>query len=140
MVLMAKSTIIKELANGKVDLHTSLKRTKVLLQEFDDKKLLEWVNYEIEGYPSDVELPKYRRIPGQPFCTYIKGPMANPSKFCNVPLSLGNMPENEKEWYYFSDVRESIEVLKRTMQEYGNRMLELQELFLLNAHPYYFKV
>ena len=61
---MAKSTIIKELANGKVDLHTSLKRTKVLLQEFDDKKLLEWVNYEIEGYPSDVELPKYRRIPG----------------------------------------------------------------------------
>ena len=133
---MAKSTIIKELANGKIDLHTSLKRTKVLLQEFDDEKLLEWVNYEIEGYPSDVELPKYRRIPGQPFCTYIKGPMTNPSKFCNVPLSLGNMPENEKEWYYFSDVRESIEVLKRTMQEYGNKDTRIARTIPAECYPY----
>lgn len=30
---MAKSQIIKDLANGKVDLYTSLKRTKVILQE-----------------------------------------------------------------------------------------------------------
>ena len=61
---MAKSQIIKDLANGSIDTQTALKRTKVLLQEFDDERLLEGVNYEIEGYPDDVEVPEYRRISG----------------------------------------------------------------------------
>ena len=52
---MAKSQVIKDLANNTINLQTALKRVKVLLQEFDDEKLLEWVNYEIEGYPSDDE-------------------------------------------------------------------------------------
>lgn len=64
---MARSQIIKDIANNTVDLQTALKRVKVLLQEFDDEKLLEWVNYEIEGYPSDAEVPEYRKILGQPY-------------------------------------------------------------------------
>ena len=37
---MAKSQIIKDLANGSIDTQTALKMTKVLLQEFDDERLL----------------------------------------------------------------------------------------------------
>ena len=66
---MAKSQIIKDLANGNTDLQTALKRTKVLLQEFDDEKLLEWINYEIEGYPLIDNLPEYRKISGQLYGT-----------------------------------------------------------------------
>ena len=51
---MAKSQIIKDLANGKVDTQTALKRTKVLLQDLENDDLLDWVNYEIEGYPHDI--------------------------------------------------------------------------------------
>ena len=42
---MAKSQIIKDLANGTADIQTALKRTKVLLQELNNDKLLQWVNY-----------------------------------------------------------------------------------------------
>lgn len=35
---MAKSQIIKDLANGSIDTQTVLKRTKVLLQEFMNMK------------------------------------------------------------------------------------------------------
>ena len=46
---MAKSKIIKELANGSIDTQTALKRTKVLLQELDNDDVLRWINCEIEG-------------------------------------------------------------------------------------------
>ena len=115
---MAKSQIIKDLANGSIDTQIALKRTKVLLQEFDDERLLEWVNYEIEGYPNDVEVPEYRRISGQSFCSYIKGTMSRFLKYSNVPLSLGNMPENEREIFYYANMRESVGALKGTIHEY----------------------
>ena len=63
---MAKSKIIKELANGTVTLPVALKRAKLLLQEFDNEDLLLWVNYELTGYPSVDMLPEYRKKQGYP--------------------------------------------------------------------------
>lgn len=37
---MTRSKIIKELANGTIDTQNALKRTKVLLQEFDNEVIL----------------------------------------------------------------------------------------------------
>ena len=37
---MAKSKIIKDLANGAIDTQTALKRTKVLLQDLDNEEVL----------------------------------------------------------------------------------------------------
>ena len=54
---MAKSKIIKDLANGVVDTQTALKRTNVLLQDLGAKDLLNWVSYEIGGYPDDSDVP-----------------------------------------------------------------------------------
>ena len=69
---MAKSQIIKDLENGTVDTETVLKRTKVLLQELDNEKLLEWINYEIEGYSSIDNMPEYRKVGRQLYGTYFK--------------------------------------------------------------------
>ena len=41
---MPKSKIIKELANGTVDTLTALKRAKVLLSEFDNTELNNWIS------------------------------------------------------------------------------------------------
>lgn len=49
---MAKSKIIKDLANSSVDTMTALKRAKVLLSEIDNEDVNNWVNYEIAGYPA----------------------------------------------------------------------------------------
>ena len=133
---MAKSQIIKDLANGSIDTQTALKRTKVLLQEFDDERLLEWVNYEIEGYPDDVEVPEYRRISGQSFCSYIKGTMSRFLKYSNVPLSLGNMPENERELFYYANMRESIGALKGTIHEYERKGTSIGRIIPAEYYPY----
>ena len=47
---MPKSKIIKDLANGTVDTLTALKRTKVLLAEFENEDLNTWISNEITGY------------------------------------------------------------------------------------------
>lgn len=57
---MARSAIIKDLANSTVDTMTALKRAKVLFAELGNDDLLEWVSYEIAGYPADANLPDYR--------------------------------------------------------------------------------
>lgn len=114
---MAKSQIIKDVANNLVDLQIALKRVKILLQEFDDKKLLEWVNYEIEGYPSDDKVPEYRKILGQPYCSYFKGSMMNHIIYTDVPLSLGNMPEEHKQEFYYMYMTQGIETLKHFVAE-----------------------
>ncbi len=114
---MAKSQIIKELANGTVDTQTALKRTKVLLQELDDEKLLEWINYEIEGYPSTDDLPEYRKIGGQLYGTYFKGSMVNHMTYNHVPLPLGNMPSDDIEEMLTTNIMQGVEALKSMIEE-----------------------
>lgn len=42
-------------------------------------------------------------------------------KYSNKPLSLGNMPENEQEMFYYANMRESIVALKGTIHEYERK-------------------
>ena len=51
---MAKSKVIKELANGTIDTLTALKRAKVLLYDLDNQEISDWINCEITGYPKDA--------------------------------------------------------------------------------------
>ena len=70
---MARSKIIKDLANGDVDTLTALKRAKVLLANFDNPEVKAWINSEITGYPSDTTLPDYRITKGTLVGSYFKG-------------------------------------------------------------------
>lgn len=114
---MAKSKIIKELANGSIDTQTALKRTKVLLQELDNDDVLRWINCEIEGYSSGSEVPEYRKISGQLYGSYFKGSMAAHMKYTHVPLPLGKMPNEAKQAILVTDVTQGIEALKRMVSE-----------------------
>lgn len=91
---MAKSKIIKDLANGSVDLHTSLKRTKILLEELGNPELLRWVNNEIEGYLDNDQLPSYRIINGQLYGSYNIYTASNFISYEDTPMRLGNIPED----------------------------------------------
>ena len=114
---MAKSQIIKDLANGNTDTQTALKRTKVLLQDLENDDLLAWVNYEIEGYPNDVEIPDYRVIEGQLYGSYFKGSMVSHIKYNHVPLPLGNMSDETKEAILTVKITQGIEALKGIIEE-----------------------
>ena len=88
---MAKSKIIKDLANSNIDTITALKRAKVLFSELGNEKLLNWVNFEISGYPLDADLPSYRIEQGSLMGSYMKGSMASHMKWTNVSIPLGKI-------------------------------------------------
>lgn len=92
---MAKSKIIKDLANGTVGTHVALKRAKILLQELGNEELMQWVNHELTGYPDKTMLPEYRIKQGQLKGTYFEGSIASHIKYTNVPLPVGKMPKDE---------------------------------------------
>ena len=79
--------------------------------------MLDWVNYEIEGYPDDVEIPDYRVIGGQLYGTYFKGSLANHIIYNHVPLPLGNLPVEIKEDILTIKIRQGIEALKGFIAE-----------------------
>jgi len=114
---MAKSKIIKELANGTIDTQTALKRTKVLLQDLDNDDILKWVNYEVEGYPCDTDVPEYRRISGQLYGSYFKGSIATHVQYRNIPLPLGTMPEDIKQALLTCSITQGIDALKHMVEE-----------------------
>ena len=92
---MAKSKIIKDLANGTVSTQVALKRAKILLQELGNDELMQWVNCELTGYPNRTSLPEYRKKQGQLKGTYFKGSIANHIKYTHVPLPTGKMPKDD---------------------------------------------
>ena len=113
---MAKSKIILDLANSSVDTMTALKRAKVLLLELGNDKLLEWVNCEIAGYPSDAEVPEYRVVQGNLMGSYFKGSMANHMKWNNVSLPLGKMPDEIRDRILNVSFHEGVDALKKLLE------------------------
>lgn len=114
---MAKSKIIKEIANSTIDTITALKRTKVLLSELENEEIKKWIDYEITGYPEEVELPEYRKTIGVLFGSYFKGSMASHMTWKNVSIPLGNMPDEMRKALLSVDFREGIEALKHLDME-----------------------
>lgn len=121
---MAKSKIIKDLANGTVDTMTALKRAKVLFAELENAELINWINYELAGYPSDVKLPDYRVERGSLKGSYIKGSMAQHMKWTDVSIPLGAMPDDLKNNLLEIEFRESIGALIQLSETNEKGLLE----------------
>lgn len=109
---MAKSQIIKDLANGQSSLKTSLKRAKVLISGLQDKRAANWINNELVGYQPSDKLPSYRIQRGMLTGSYIKGSMAAHMKWSNVSIPLGKMPQDEQDQLLTVEFREGVESLQ----------------------------
>ncbi len=114
---MARSSIIKDIANSKVDTVTALKRAKVLFSELENTDLLNWVTYEIIGYPVEAVLPDYRSVKGHLMGSYFKGSMVSHMTWTNVSIPLGKMPDNLKEVLLNVSFREGVEALRKLSEE-----------------------
>ena len=114
---MAKSKIIKDLANGEVDTITALKRAKVLASALDNAEISKWLDYEISGYPEDAVVPSYRKTHGSLMGSYFKGSMASHMTWTNVSLPLGKMPDETKEILLSVVFQEGVESLKKLAEK-----------------------
>jgi hypothetical protein len=59
---MAKSNIIKQLANDEISLEIALNRLLIIASDIENDKLAEWVEHELNGYSKNDVLPDYRKI------------------------------------------------------------------------------
>ena len=57
---MAKSQIIKDIANGAISLETALTRALVIASDIENDKFKEWIEKEISGYSPNDDIPEYR--------------------------------------------------------------------------------
>ena len=58
---MAKSKIIKELANNEITMEVALNRLLIIASDLNNDDLAEWAATELHGYSKDMELPAYRK-------------------------------------------------------------------------------
>lgn len=120
---MAKSMIIKDIANGTIDTTTALKRAKILFAELDNAELLNWVNYEISGYPVDANLPDYRIERGALKGTYFKGSIASHIKWNDVSIPLGKMPADVIDEFLSVPFYDGVSALKQLVENSDNGQL-----------------
>lgn len=119
---MAKSTIVKDFAGGKVSVEIALKQLKVLLAEFDKPEMLKWVNAELQGYDDTEVLPEYRVIVGNLVgnflnyytkCTHISIPLKS-----DAPKELVEMCSQVRLYDSLSALR----ALTETDREFGRQI------------------
>ena len=59
---MAKSKIIKELANNQISMEVALQRLLIIASDLDNEELSAWAEAELRGYSQTDTLPEYRNI------------------------------------------------------------------------------
>ena len=58
---MAKSKIIKELANKEISLEVAFSRLLIIASDIGNQDLIDWVTNELNGYPNQAQIPSYRK-------------------------------------------------------------------------------
>lgn len=59
---MERSKIIIDLVKDEITVIQAINILKLLLQDCENEKILNWINREIDGYGNNDVVPKYRRI------------------------------------------------------------------------------
>jgi len=96
---MAKSKILKELANNKVSLEVALSRLMLIASDIGDTELKNWATKELNGYGVDDECPPYRCIvSGNIVFSGIRGnAFGHHIKYTNAALSIDVWPEDYRD-------------------------------------------
>lgn len=108
--------------DGNSDLGALLRKCKVLAARLGSQPLENWLLWESNGYPEDVEVPDYRVWPLE-----IKGHFAGPfqSGLRNVPIPLLCIPEQiRKNWERY-ECRQSLVSIEAILKRSPDRPAEV---------------
>ncbi|MBO6738291.1 MAG: hypothetical protein JJ916_00350 [Phycisphaerales bacterium] len=99
------------------DLGHLLRLCKILASELDSKPFGEWLVHESEGYPRDIELPDYRKLPFQ-----LKGHFSGAfgSSLRHAPIPLRCIPEEHRHIFDFYSCRMSVSALQAVVNDPQN--------------------
>ncbi len=106
-------TLLEDIQNSAVDaksdLGTLLRRCKLLAARLGSQPLEDWLIWESNGYPDDVQVPDYRI-----WRLEIRGTFAGwgGSSLRNVPIPYASLPERARESYQNYKCRQSIATIE----------------------------
>jgi len=58
---MAKSKIIKGIANKEISLEVAFNRLLIIASDIGNQDLIDWATNELNGYPNQAQIPSYRK-------------------------------------------------------------------------------
>ena len=106
--------IQNDAVDSRSDLASLLRRCKILAARLGNKNLEEWLVWESNGYPRDVELPDYRVRSIQ-----LKGHFAGPfgSGIRNATIPSGCLPEQLRETFTQFRCRRSVACIEQLLKD-----------------------
>ncbi|PWH82009.1 hypothetical protein DIS18_12135 [Algibacter marinivivus] len=127
--------IIYDLTNDDKSLVSPLLKTKVFASRLKNKKLLEWVNKEINGYSMSDTLPEYRVGSATSSCTLRQGYALQENT--PVPISFIS-DENLRNFFVQFEFRDSVKTLESYVNHKDNdtliKILPIDFWALLTRH------
>lgn len=106
--------IQNEAVDTSADLGAVLRRCKILAARLRSKPLEDWLQWESDGYPENVAVPRYRT-----WNLEVKGHFSGPfqSGLRNAPVARASIPEDLRETVTVFQCRQSVSSLERTLAE-----------------------
>ncbi len=92
-------TLLRDIQSSAIDseskLSDLLRKCKVLAYRLQHDELSQWVEYELNGYPSQDDLPEYRKLVCQP-----KGHLGGAfgSGYKNISIPVTSLPDKWRDW------------------------------------------
>lgn len=121
---MAKSKILKEVANNEISVEIALRRLYIIASDLEDDALITWIDKELNGYSEEDSVPEYRNIGAGSICySGTKGSMMSHIKISNSPLPFQCIPKEFQEMtknHYRRDTIASIEQESKQKEAFIN--------------------
>lgn len=95
---MAKSKLVKELANNETSLEIALSRLLIISEDINNTELFQWASNELNGYDHIDSVPSYRIVKN---AIYKYSGINGSFKVTNCPLDFeAYFPDKEKDNFY----------------------------------------
>lgn len=117
-----------DLAATDVDVTAVLRKCKILARRLRSDTFANWVNWELDGYPDDVEVPAYRFVQPHHYASFSNGYW----KLENQPISPILIEEKWRPVFESHPYRGGVEALK-TLAETGGTIMRNELRFLLKG-------
>lgn len=106
---MAKSTIIKELANNQISMEVALQRLMIIASDLGNEELLAWAETELQGYSHSDALPEYRKV-----CSihFVYSGINGGFKVTNCPFTFTSILEEKLSDIYNVPIMDSVSSLQ----------------------------
>ena len=106
---MAKSKIIKELANNQISMEVALQRLMIIASDLGNEELLAWAETELQGYSPSDTLPEYRNIRSIHF---VYSGINGNYKVTNCPFTFTSVLEEKLSDIYNVPIMDSVSSLQ----------------------------